>query len=206
MCSGMATSPGNYNNRALTLCRSLLPLLPARLRKMRGQGNNCSPKLQVCKEFPKPLSRSPQQSKTLGNPKLGGVGEGRKNPLIIKCCLCKMKNRIIPSGHNSPGKPSTYLTRQEAELMHGGGAAAVHANSTSNPLCEAHSPRMAFHARSNDTPISLQLLQDIFASPTSAEMNIFFILPSYLPCLYLPPLLAAPTCIINLSLHSLKLL
>lgn len=168
---------------------------------MRGQRNNRSLKLQVCEEFPKPSSRrSLQQSKTLGNPKPGG----RKNPLIIKCCLCKMKNRIIPSGHNSPGKPSTSLTRQEAELMHGGGAAAVHASSTSNLLCDAHSPRTAFHAGGNDTPVSLQLLQDVFASPTSAEINIFLTLPFYLPCLYLPPLLVAPTCIINLSLHSLN--
>lgn len=71
--------------------------------------------------------------------------EEKKKTLIIKCCLCKMKNHTVPSGHNSPGKPSMYVTRQEAKLMHRGGAAAAHANSTSKLLCKAHSPCMAFH-------------------------------------------------------------
>lgn len=120
------------------------PSPPAWLRKTRGQRNNHSLKLQVLEEFQKPSSRrAPQQSKTLGNLKLGWR---RKKPLIIKCCLCKMKNHTVPSGHNSPGKPSMYVTRQEAKLMHRGGAAAVHANSTSNLLRKAHSPCMAFHA------------------------------------------------------------
>lgn len=57
-----------------------------------------------------------------------------------------MKNHTIPSGHNSPGKPSMCVTRQEAKLMHRGGAAAAHANSTINLLCKARSPCMAFHA------------------------------------------------------------
>lgn len=131
-------------------------------------------------------------------------GKKKTNTLIIKCCLCKTKNHIIPSGHNSPGKPSTHLTRQEAVLMHGGGAAAAHANSTSNLLCEARCPCMAFHAGSKDTWVSPQPLQNIFASPTSTEMSIFLILPFYLPRLYPPPLLDTPICTINLSLFSPK--
>lgn len=113
-----------------------------------------------------------------------------------------MKNHIVPSGHNSPGKSSTYLTRQEAVLMHGGGVVAVRANSTSNLLCKACSPCMAFHAGSKDTRRSLQPLQNVFAFPTSTEMSIFLILPFYLPCLYLHPLLDNPICTIHLSLRS----
>lgn len=129
-----------------------------------------------------------QQSKTPGNPKLGGI----KKSLIIKCCLCKTKPHIVPSRHNSPGKPSTYLTREEAGLLHGGGVVAAYANSTSNLLCDVLPPCAAFHAGSEDIQESPQPLQNICASPISTEISIFLILPFYIPCLFLPLLLDTP--------------
>lgn len=94
-----------------------------------------------------------------------------------------MKNHTVPSGHNSPGKPSMYVTRQEAKLMHRGVAAAAHANSTGNLLCKAHSPRLLM--LESEIWLSLQPLEKTAASPTSTEMRIFLTLPFYLPCLYM---------------------
>lgn len=172
------------------------PSPPTWLRKTRGQRNNHSLKLQVWEEFQKPsLRRTPQQSKTLGNLKLGWR---RKKPLIIKCCLCKMKNHTVPSGHNSPGKPSMYVTRQEAKLMHRGGAAAAHANSTSNLLCKAHSPCMAFHAGVRYLSKSSALTEQICLSHWKEDLP----LPFYLPCSYLHSPLDNSICILNTSIHS----
>lgn len=66
-----------------------------------------------------------------------------------------------------PWQAQHYLTRQEAVLMHGGGGAAALAKPTSDLLCEALSPCMAFQASSEYTWESFQPLQNIFASPTS---------------------------------------
>lgn len=121
------------------------------------------------------------------------VGGGKKKNLIIKCCLCKMKNHTVPSGHNSPGEPSTYVTRQEAKLMHRRGAAAAHANSTGNLLCKAHSPCMAFHAGVRYLTKSSALTEDSCLSHFcwNEDLPDFPLLPPMLvPCSPLDNLLA----------------
>lgn len=90
-----------------------------------------------------------------------------------------------------PWQVQHYLTRQEAVLMQGGGAAATFAKSTSNLLWEALSPCMASHASSKYTWESFQPLQDVFASPTSTEMNI---LPILLPPMFFPSFTASHFC------------
>lgn len=177
------------------------PSLPAWLRKTRGQRNNHSLKLQVWEEFQKPSSRrTPQQSKALGNLKLGWR---RKKPLIIKCCLCKMKNHTVPSGHNSPGKPNMYVTRQEAKLLHRGGAAAAHANSTSNLLCKAHSPCMAFHAGVRYLTESSALTEDSCLSDFhwNEDLPHSPLLPPHVCTVFT---LENFTCILNTLIHSPK--
>lgn len=185
------------HKRALISPESFCPSPPAWLRKTRGRRNNHSLK-QVWKEFQKPSSRrTPQQSKTLGNLKLGWR---RKNPLIIKYCLCKMKNHTVPSGHNSPGKPSTYVTRQEAKLMHRGGAAAAHANSTGNLLCKAHFPCMAFQAGVRCLTKSSALTEDSCLSHFHWNEDLPY--SSLLPPMFAP--LDKSTRILNTLIHSPK--
>lgn len=193
MCPGDPSLPVNYK---LWLSQGHFCLSPPAWWEKTRQKNNYSLKLKVWEEFQKLSSRRVQQSKTEGNLKVGERKKERKRTkkkkkgLIIKCCLCKMKNHIVASGHNSPGKPSTIsqdrkqrLWREEEQQLHLPDLPAI----SSERLC-LHAWLLMLQA---NIPGKVFSPYKMHFSPTSTEMNI---LPILLPPMFGPSFTVSHFC------------
>jgi len=110
MCSGRVTFPANHSNRAPTLSRILLPLFSCLTEKYEGTREQPLPETTGMRGSSKTVIKISSTKQNTRLPETWWEKKKNKPTLIIKCCSCKTKNRTVPSGHNSPGKPSTYLT------------------------------------------------------------------------------------------------